>query len=396
MPLQSNVNVSVRYAAETTFGTAAPAVGGQRLRRVSSTLALAKDAFTSNEVRSDQQVFDARHGTRRVQGQLQGELSTQTFDDFLEAAMRGTWTAGVSGSNTQFTSLTVSGSAFQIGGGSWITQGFKVGDVIRLSGFTHANVAKNFRITALSATAATVTPQPAAMTSQATFSVAVQGKKLLNGSSIRSFTIEQNYPDIDISELYTGCRIGEMAIQLPPSGIATVNTTIVGQNGQNLASPSAPYFTNPGAETTTGVLAGVNGSLYVDGAASAVITGLDFSINCNLSSTPVVGANTVPDVFYGRSVITGNVSAYLESEALLNVFTDEEEIDIIAQIDAAGAAPADFLCFRFHRVKFTGISKTVGPDGGVVASFPFQALLRTGGAGTVYDQSTAVIQRSNA
>lgn len=396
MPLQSNVNVSVRYAAESTFGTAASAAGGQRLRRVSSTLALAKDAFTSNEVRSDQQVFDARHGTRRVQGQLQGELSTQTFDDFLEAVMRGTWTAGVSASNTQFTSLTVSGSAFQIGGGSWITQGFKVGDVIRLSGFTHANVAKNFRITALTATAATVTPSPAAMTSQATFSVAVQGKKLLNGSGIRSFTFEQNYPDIDISELYTGCRIGEMAIQLPPSGIATVSTTIVGQNGQNLASPNAPYFTNPGAETTTGVLAGVNGSLVVDGAASAVITGLDFSINCNLSSTPVVGANTVPDVFYGRSVITGNVSAYLESESLLNVFTDEEEIDIIAQIDAAGAAPADFLCFRFHRVKFTGISKTVGPDGGVVASFPFQALLRTGGAGTVYDQSTAVIQRSNA
>jgi hypothetical protein len=49
-----------------------------------------------------------------------------------------------------------------------------------------------------------------------------------------------------------------------------------------------------------------------------------------------------------------------------------------------------------QRVKFTGVNKTVGPDGGVVATFPFQALLKTGGAGTTFDQSTLVIQRSNA
>jgi len=94
MPLQSNVNVEVRYGAETVLGTQSVAAG-QNLRRVSSTLALAKDAFTSNEVRPDQQVFDARHGVRRVAGNIQGELSTRTYDDFIEASLRGTWTAGV-------------------------------------------------------------------------------------------------------------------------------------------------------------------------------------------------------------------------------------------------------------------------------------------------------------
>jgi hypothetical protein len=38
----------------------------------------------------------------------------------------------------------------------------------------------------------------------------------------------------------------------------------------------------------------------------------------------------------------------------------------------------------------------VAASGGVVVTFPYQALLKTGGAGTAFDQSTLTIQRSNA
>lgn len=394
MALQPNVNVSVRYAAETTYGTQGTG-SGQLLRRVSSSLALNKDSFQSNEVRSDAQVFDVRHGTRRAAGAIQGELSTQTWDDMLEAAMRGTWAAGVSSTQAAFTNIQVSSGAFQIGGGSWITAGFKVGDVIRLSGFTHANVGKNFRITALTATNATVYPTPASMTAQTTFTVAVAGKKLANGTTGRSFTIEQFYPDIDISEVYLGMRVGEVGISMPPAGIATINLGFQGQNGLTYSGASAPVYPSPTAETSTGVLAGVSGSLSIAGSISSVVTGVDFSLNNNLNSTPVVGSNQVPEILYGRNVVTGNVSAYLESTTLIDAFLNESEIGLAVQLET-GSDPKDFLLFNFARIKLTGVSKTIGPDGGVIASFPFQALLRTGGAGTVYDQSTLVIQRSNA
>ncbi len=394
MPLQSNTNVTLRYGAESTFGTAVAAGGtSQLLRRVSTGLSLTKDAFQSNEVRSDQQVFDSRHGTRRVTGGLQGELSTATYDAFMEAVLRGTWAAGVSVNLSTFTNVTATTTAFVASAGSFITSGFKVGDVVRLAGFSHANVGKNFRITALTATNMSVTPAPATMTAQTTGTIAVQGRKLTTGTQIRSFTIEQNYPDADISELFTGCRLADMAVSLPPTGMATINFNVQGQNGQILSGASAPYFTSPTAETSTGVLAGVNGSLTLAGAASAVVTGLDFTVNNNMNSQPVVGAVQVPDIFYGRTTIQGTVSAYLESETLLNAFLNETEIDIVAQLDDANLS--DFLCFRFHRVKLNGVSKTIGADGGVLAQFPFQSLLRTGGSGTIYDQSGMVIQRSN-
>lgn len=389
MPLQSNVNVSVRYAPEVTFGTAG--TSAQALRRVSSSLGLTKDAFTSNEVRTDQQVFDARHGVRRVAGGIQGELSTQTWDAFIEASLRGTWATGGTGGNANLTSLTVSGSAFVAGGGSFITQGFKIGDVVRLSGFTHANVAKNFRITSLTATNMGVFPTPAAMTSQTTFTIAVAGRKVTTGVQKRSFTIEQNYPDSDFSELFLGCRVASMSMGLPPTGMATIGLDFQGQDGQNLSAPNAPFFASPTTETTTGILAGLNGSLYIDGAASAIVTGLDFQVQNNLSSQPVVGSPIVPEIFYGRTVVTGNVSVFLENENFMNVFLNEEEIDIVAQLDAAGST--DFMCVAIHRVKFTGASKTVGPDGGVIVQFPFQGLLKAGS--NIHDSASLVIQRSN-
>jgi hypothetical protein len=397
MPLQSNVNVTMRYGAEATFGTPSTDAG-KLLRRVSSTIAVNKDAFTSNEVRSDQQVFDARHGTRRAQGVLTADLSLESYDDFLAAVMRSTWSAGITANQATLLSVTASnsGGTFTFGGGSLITAGFKVGDVFRFTaGVPVANLNRNFRITNLTATVMTVFPKPTDMASQSTFTLGVRGRKLLMGTLTPSFTIEQNYPDLDITELFTGMRVGEAALSLAPAGVATANFSFQGRDGVVSTGASAPYFANPASETTTGVLSGVNGSLSLNGAISAVVTSLDLSINTNLSSQPVVGSQYVPDIFYGRSVVTGNVSAFLEDASLLNAFLNESEVDIVAQLETAGADPKDFMVVNMQRVKMTGMNKTIGPDGGVVASFPFQALLKPGGTGTAFDQSTLVFQRSN-
>ena len=214
MTLQSNVNVTLAYKAETTFGVAPTGdSGGQLIRRVSSSLALTKDAITSNEVRADQQISDIRHGTRRVGGGIESELSTESYDDFLEALLRGTWEDGVSIDEVDLTSVTATGSTFIFAAGDPVDLGLKVGDVVRFANLSvTANNAKNFRITGFGGTSnrtVSVTPAPTAIgTADTEFTVAVQGKKLVNGVEKRSFAIEQRMADIDLSELFTGVRIG--------------------------------------------------------------------------------------------------------------------------------------------------------------------------------------------
>lgn len=308
MAIQSNVNVELRYGAESTFGTQSAATG-QKLRRVSSTLALTKDVFTSNEVRPDQQIADMRHGAKRVAGQINGELSQATYDDFIAAALRSTWS----------------------------------------------------------------------------------GDEVTNGVLKPSFTIEQYYTDLDISESFKGCRIGDMSISVPATGMATITFGIQGQSMTASTGNSAPVFASATAATTTGIMSGVNGTMSIDGAGSSIVTSIDLSLTNNLNSTPVVGSTTIPEIFYGRSVVTGTVSAYFDSTTLLNAFINETVVALNVSMTATDSTA---LTFKMNKVKLNGASKTIGADGGVIASFPFQALLATGVSGD--GNGTLVVERTPA
>lgn len=396
MAIQSAVRTSIAYKAESALATLPGDTGAQLLRRVSSSLNLTKDAFTSNEVRADMQIADVRHGSRSVRGNIEGELSLSTFDDWLAAALRSSWVAGVSASPSDFaTGITPSnsGSTFTFAGaGSLITKGFKVGDIVRVTGVT-GNTNTNFRITELSATVMTVTPKPATQAQVASgWTVAVVGSKLKPGLLAPSFTIEQSHVDIDVSERFIGCRIGGASINLPPNGIGTVQWDILGINGEVLTGASAPYFTSPTAETSTGVLTGIEGGIRLNGVEQAIITGVQLNFTNNLSVQPVVGATVPPDIFYGRMVVTGQVSAFLQDEALVNVFVNESLVDLVVQANASGSAPQGFLSFNMQGVKFTGYSKTIGAEGGIIVQFPFQAVLASAANA---DVASLVIQRSN-
>lgn len=403
MALQNAVNATVAYGKETTFGVAAAAASGKYLRRSQTSLALTKDAINSGEARPDAQVADMRHGMRKGGGSIDGELSNQSYDDWLESLLRGTWTAGVSLSNTQLTSVTASiaGSSFTFGGGDPVALGLRLGQVIRFGTVNAAIDGKNYRITSFGGTSnrtVTVTPAPGidVATADTTFTVAVQGKTLQPGILKDSYTIEQNYGEIDVSELFTGVRIGGCKIGMAPNGPATVSWDLVGKDGNPLSGANAPYFTTVAAAPTTPVLAGISGSMRAMGAERAVVTGANLAIDNGLSSSPVLGAKVAPDVFYAKMKITGDISVYIEDATFLQGFSDETEMDIVIQLEAplvAGAVAPEFIVFNLQRVKASGASKSLGTDGGLILQMPFQSLLATAGSGK--DATSITIQRSN-
>src|SRR5580765_3937896 len=116
MPLAEGVSARIAYKFYTdpTITPGVPAIsatdpgpsGGQILRRVASTLAFTKDTYQSNEIRSDYQISDFRHGVRRVAGNISGELSPLTYADWFAASLRADWVPAVELSNTEMTSMT--------------------------------------------------------------------------------------------------------------------------------------------------------------------------------------------------------------------------------------------------------------------------------------------------
>lgn len=396
MTLQAGVATSLRYKAETVLNTPLGPTGGQKLRRVKSSLSGGKDTFQSNEVRTDQEIVDLRHGTGRIKGNIDGELSLNTYDDFIEAALRGTWTTGVtSGALTTVAAAIGTPGTFTRTGGSWITDGFRVGDVVRWTGWATTGVpnnAKNYRITALSATVMTVAESVATKAAGDSVTVTVPGKKLITGVAKRSFAIEHYFADIGASQLFTGVRIGSMALSLPPTGLATTSFGTMGVDFQNLSGGASPYYTGPTAETTTGIFAAVNGTLAVNGTAIAIVTGLNVNVDLGLSADPVVGSNFVPEIFYGSTKVTGQMTMFLQDITVLDYFKNESEISLTTVLNTATGSPLDFMSIKMPRIKLLGADIDNSGQQGTPITVPFQALGQSGGNGI--DAGSLIMQRS--
>lgn len=413
MPIAAGLFKQLAYKVETTYGTAPGQSSGQVLRRVESTIDLSKETYASNEKRTDFQIADFRHGVRRVQGAINGELSAGTHKDLLGVLLKRDFAAVTAITSVALT-IAGTGPTYTVtrGAGSWLTDGVKVGDVVRLSvgSLNAANIAKNLLVTDIgSATALTVLPlNGVALVAEGPISgctATVVGKKTYiptSGHTDKSIAFEHWYSDLAQSELFLGCKLGRAAIALPPTGIATINFDVMGQDLADTATKrggvatSAQYFTSPTAVTSTSALAAVNGVLRIADTTVATITGLSLDVAANYTGDPVVGANTVPQMFPGRMNVTGQFTAYFDSVSLRDAFVNETEINLVAAFTSDNSAAADFMTFVLPRIKVGGASKN-DSDGGLVQTFPFQALLNSsGGSGVKTEKTTLSIQDSQA
>lgn len=406
MAIASGVAKLLRYKKESTWGTAPGASGAQVMRRLTSDLNLTKQTYRSNELRADMQRADFRHGSRSVEGTINGEFSVGTYNDFIASALRQAFqTAATTGAVITVTAATTTGTAgtFTRSAGSYLTDGFKIGDVVRWTGWATTGVnnnSKNMLITALTATVMTVTTLDgtaiAAKTAGDSVTCTLQGKKTwmpTTGQTNDSYSIEHWFSDIGQSELFTGCRISQMDMNLPATGLAECNVTFM---GKDVTTATSAYFTSPTAANTGTALAAVNGAVYVSGTKVANITGINLTLNANMTSGEVIGSNTMPDIFQGSLDASGQITAYFEDATLRDMFLGETEATISVVMTASNSADAGFVGIMLPRVKVGGSSKDDG-EKGLIQTLPFTALLRTsGGSGTAYDATTIAIQDSSA
>ncbi len=385
------------------YGALAGSSGFQLLRRVESTIDLAKDTYQSNETRADFQVADMRHGVRRVRGNVRGELSAGTYADIFASLLKRDFTTVTAITGVAIT-IAGSGPTYTVtrGSGNFLTDGVKLGDVIRLSAgsFNAANTAKNLVVTALTSTVATVLVlNGSALVAEgpiASSTVTVVGKKTWipsTGHTDVDFNVEHWFTDVAQSEVFRGVKFEQAAIALPPTGLATVDFTAL---GQDVTTATSRYGTSPTAASTSSALAAVNGVLLLGGSASAIITGFSMNIAAAFSGEPVVGSNVVPTLFPGTVAVSGQFTAYFDDAVLRDRFINETETSLTAVLTADNTANAAFVGITLPRIKVGSANKS---DGGqaITQTFAYTALLNTaGGAGTATEATTISMQDSAA
>lgn len=388
-------------------------------RRVTSTIDLAKASYASGEVNESQQQRDMRHGVRSVAGSVSGELSVGGYQPEFESVLRGASSPAIAIAAVNTIVAAQTGGAgsrtgtYTRGAGSFITDGFKLGDVCTATGWTAPatdNNNHNFVIIGLTALVMTVLfldarPIVAKVAGDPVI-IKQQGRKVWTPASAQTrdyHTIEHWFSDIAVSEVFWDCVFTGFTVGLPATGMATVEFPVMGLDMLSRNPDNVEYFTNPAASPKGPITAAVNGVLLINGALAGIVTGLTITA-AGGHSVPggVVGSNVDPDVLPGVLGITGSTTVLFTDTVMRNLFLNENEGQIVAVLTGDNTPAAPFVAFNMSRVKYTGATKDDTAQG-LTQTMPFTALENinadadpaiTGANAKVNLQTTLVVQDS--
>lgn len=408
MVYQSNSAGLVSYKVQSGLGTQSAGSGGTVLRTAGGAgIKLTKAATESNEVRNDGMRSRGRHGTQKTTSDYAAELSLGSHDQIIEAIMRGTWDAvTLTATEADMTSVTTGAHTIVAAAGSWITKGFRVGDVVRAAGLLDAaNNARNLRITALTAltmtVAETLTVNASADTS---FTITRPGKRLINPTTLlkRYFTLDEYESDIDQSTILTDFVWSTLKISMSPNGLIMADPGGIGTGKiEALATGVSPLLTSPTASTGA-PMSVVDATIRYNGVDLVELTSFDLSLDIGASAPDVFGSGGIkyaPDVFSGQLGVSMNLGLLRKDLSALSDFIAETPLSLHVLAVDNETEPKDFVSivvpnFTLGSADPSALSKQ---GGGRTQSISVpQALIGQDTAGGAFDPTMIKIQTSSA
>lgn len=349
---QSNSNALVAYKKQSALGTQASGASANVLRTAGGQgVKVTKAATESAEVRNDGMSTRGRHGTQKSSSNYNAELSLGSHDPIIEALMRSTWdSTSFVKTQSDFTSLTTGTNTIIFASGNPITMGFRVGDVIRLTGLNAtANNSRNLRITGLSSTiitvAETLTVDAVADT---TCTITRPGKRLINPTTlIKSyFTLEEYEGDIDQSTILTDFVWGTGKLAMSPNGLIMLDPGGIGTGqAQANATGASPFFSSP-VSTTDVPMSVVDATIRLNGVDLVELSSFDISMDIQPSAPDVFGSGAIkyaPDVFTGPLKINMNLTMLRKSLIIFSDFLAETAYTLNVLAVDNMSEPKDFI-----------------------------------------------------
>lgn len=215
------------YTPQVDCDTAPANPAWQNIRFTTSDLAYTKQTTQSDELDSSGMTSDVPEVGASSGGSINFEWSAATWDDFIEAALRGTWGPEISATGAHVITaatrtLTATGAFANASPGQFLLLSGFVADET----YAGANDSPNngwFEIETVTDADNVVLKDPAAKlvdeTGPATASVG--GKCIINGSVTRCFAIEESFLDTQSFLAFLSQRVGTMSMSLQTGSIAT-------------------------------------------------------------------------------------------------------------------------------------------------------------------------------
>jgi len=371
MAFAQGSRASISYMTEVTFGVTPGAPVMIEQRNTGSTLNMSKETFTSAEIRSDRQIAYSRHGNKQVGGDINFELAYGNLDDILESIMFSTWAASAgtaSGATSNATGYAIGSTSITLASAG--TGTIVAGDVITFAGDTTPYVVVSGSAD-VSAGGTVVIESPGLTVALATSATSITvgaSESLKAGVTQKSLVIERAFADVAQYLVYNGCVANALSLNITAGQVVTGS---VGFVGSKMTASGTVLDASITAAPTGDPFTAFEGTLFEAGTAIAIITGMTLSLDNGVEANFVVGSDETPQLSYGRSNLTGTVTAFFEDLVQLNKFINETESSLkMTLTDSANKV----LQISIPRLKYNGGDIPVSGEQSLQINMPFQAL----------------------
>jgi len=198
------------------------------------------------------------------------------------------------------------------------------------------------------------------------------------GSTRHSFTVIRHFADITDKpyQIFRGVEINSMQLRIAANAITTCVFSVVGQSMElaadltGLGTPTyaAPTTTRPMDSFTSVLKEGIGGAA----TAIGVVTEINLNLQNGIGPRFVIGSKNSIDPEVGRSLLTGQVTAYFEDTKLLQKFLDEDESALEIGLNDPDGNQYNVVV---PRLVYTAAPPDVSGEGSITLAMPIQALL---------------------
>lgn len=343
---------AIRLVAETNFNETPANPAFKSVRYTGESVAFNRRSVTSNEIRDDRMTSDLVAVGADVGGDINIELSYESFDDIIAAALCSSWSAPVGGVSTMkngverksftlqkhFQDLAIpifqSFSGCRIGG---LTLDFQTAQI--LTG----------KFSVMGCTALNSTAQFAGA------SVAYPGDGNTPMNAVTNLSqIEKDsgrLTNITVTAGGTGYTTASVSFTggspvSPATAVAVLSGGVV--TGITITDPGEGYTSAP-VVNITGPGTGATATAAIGGAMVAKIKSMSMELNNNLRGQEAVGYLGYIGIALGRLEITGNIELYFEDANEYQTFLDNDDFKFSFVVQDVDGNSYKFI---FPRVKY--------------------------------------------
>jgi len=382
--------VALRYVAEVTWGTTPGTPTLLNLRFTSESLNYNADFITSEEIRADRMVPDTVQVSSSAGGDINGELSYATYDDWIEAAMFSTWiTAAIAEGPNSDVTLTKTGGTpntwdmTSAATADWTAMGAVEGQIVRVTGYVTAGTFYA-RLTAAPTTLVlAIAPFQDIATEASGAAITVTPLDYVrNGVLNRSFTVQKEFSDLTTPEFwnFTGARVGTFSLELATGSILNTSFSVLASDAAMTETQFAGSSIT--AANTNTVMNAVDNVATITfdsdaGGTQFFFNSLSIDLDNALRGQEAIGTLGFLGVEPGRIALTGSIELYFESSALFDLFRAATAFALDFRVaDPSG----NEYVISIPRAKYTSMDITAGGlDQDIFASAEFEVIINSAG-----------------